>query len=67
MHGNASARRIYGTGSIIEYRGAWYGKWRDPSGRQIKRKLGAIRQPGSREGLTRKQAEVELRRKMRVS
>ena len=64
MQGNASARRSYGTGSIIEYRGAWYGKWRDASGRQVKRKLGAIRQAGSRDGLTRKQAEIELRRKM---
>jgi integrase len=56
-----SARRSYGTGSLFESRGAWYGKWRIGD-RQVKRKLGPIRQPGSRDGLTRKQAEAELRR-----
>jgi integrase len=56
-------RRFYGTGSIHEHRGAWYGKWR-VHGRQVKRKLGPIRKPGSRDGLTRKQAEARLRKLM---
>jgi integrase len=63
MQANANARRSYGTGSLFEYRGAWYGKWR-VGDRQVKRKIGHIRQPGSRDGLTRKQAEAELRRLM---
>lgn len=61
MQHKANSRRAYGTGSIHGYRGAWYGKWR-VGGKQVKRKLGAKRLPGSREGLTRKQAEAELRR-----
>jgi integrase len=54
-------RRSYGTGSLHEYRGCWYGKWRIGD-RQIKRKIGAKRKPGTRQGLTRKQAEARLRR-----
>jgi integrase len=56
-------KRSYGSGSLHPYRGAWYGKWRI-GGRQVKRRLGAIRAPGSRDGLTRPQAERELRRRM---
>lgn len=56
-------RRSYGTGSIVVRRGAYYGKWR-AGGRQVMRKLGPVRRPGSREGLTRKQAEAVLRRLM---
>lgn len=33
-------------------------------GRYVKRKLGEIRPQGTREGLTRKQAEAALRRQM---
>ena len=42
-------KRQYGTGSIFEKRNAWYDKWcvRD---RQVMRKLGPIRKPGTREG-----------------
>ncbi len=56
-------RRSYGTGSIVVRRGAYYGKWR-AGGRQVMRKLGPARRPGSRDGLTRKQAEAVLRRLM---
>jgi integrase len=56
-------RRSYGTGSIFTYRGSWYGQWW-VGGRQVKRKLGSKREPGSPDGLTRKQAEQELRRRM---
>src|SRR5215212_3223512 len=58
-----SHRRSYGTGSLLVRRGAWYGQWH-AGGRQVMRKLGAIRQAGSRDGLTKSQAERELRRKM---
>ena len=62
------ARRSYGTGALYVRRDArgratWYGKWR-AGGRQVKRRIGAVRQTGTREGLTRAQAERELRRKI---
>lgn len=61
-------RRSYGTGSLYIRRDAkgrrtWYGHWRS-SGRQFKRKIGPKRESGSREGLTRAQAEAQLRRVM---
>ncbi len=64
------ARRSYGTGSLFvrrdaRGRGTWYGVWR-VDGRRIKRTIGPKRPPGSREGLTRAQAERELRRRMDV-
>ena len=58
-----SAKRQYGTGTIFEKRNAWYGQWRVRS-RVITRKLGPIRTPGSRDGLTRKMAEARLRKLM---
>ena len=57
------AKRQYGTGSIFERRNAWYGQWRVRN-RLVTRKLGPVRRPGSREGLTRKMAEARLRRAM---
>jgi integrase len=56
-------KRRYGTGSVFESRNAWYGKWRVRD-RQVTRKLGPIRTPGSREGLTRTMAEARLRKLM---
>jgi integrase len=65
MQREVSRRRQYGTGSIFEERGSWYGQWRPaPGAKQIKRKLGPMRRPGSRDGLTRKQAEARLRQLM---
>ena len=43
--------------------GAFYGKWW-VNGRQVKRKLGPCREPGTRSGLTRSQAEARLRELM---
>lgn len=63
MRSERNARRSYGTGSLIEHSGAWYGQWR-VGGRLVKRKLGAKRKPGTRDGLTRTQAEARLRRMM---
>jgi integrase len=56
-------KRTYGSGSVVVHRGAWYGRWWIGN-RYVKRKLGEIRTPGTREGLTRKQAEMALRRLM---
>ncbi len=60
------ARRSYGTGSLYVRADAagceaWYGHWRS-NGRQVKRKVGIKRSEGDRDGLTRTQAEKELRR-----
>ena len=61
---NASARRPRGTASLIERNGAYFGKWRLPDGRQVKRKLGPVRTRGKADGLTRSQAEARLREVM---
>lgn len=63
-----NGRRSYGTGSLdarLDANGTetWYGRWRT-NGRQAKRAIGPKRAPGSRDGLTRPQAEAELRRLM---
>jgi integrase len=58
---NASARRRYGTGSIIPRDGNYYGKWR-VGGKQVMRQLGPIRRPGTRDGLTKTDAEAKLRK-----
>jgi integrase len=63
MQTHRSAKRAYGSGSIFEYRGSWYGKWW-LDGRQVKRKLGPKRTPGSADGLTKPQAEARLREAM---
>jgi integrase len=61
-------RRSYGTGSLYIHtdatgRESWYGRWR-AGGERIKRCIGPKREPGSRAGLTRAQAEHELRQLM---
>ena len=64
---DVAARRSYGTGSLLRPRRTaagretWYGQWR-ANGRQVKRRIGAKRADGARDGLTRTQAEAELRR-----
>ena len=59
----SGGKRRYGTGSIFEKRNAWYGQWRVRN-RTITGKLGPVRSPGSRDGLTRKMAEARLRKLM---
>ena len=61
-------RRSYGTGSLFEKtdkrgRVSYYGQWRHADV-QVKRKIGAKRVEGSREGLTKTQAEKELQKLM---
>ncbi|MCP9491606.1 MAG: hypothetical protein MSC31_17285 [Solirubrobacteraceae bacterium MAG38_C4-C5] len=62
----AMAKRSYGTGQLMvkrDTRGreSWYGRWR-MGRRRVNRKLGLKRVTGSREGLTRSQAERQLQR-----
>lgn len=63
-----AVRRPLGTGSLLVRRDrtgreTWYGKWR-VGNRQRMRALGPRREPGDSLGLTRRQAEEELRRLM---
>jgi integrase len=66
MHTASKQRRPRGTGSLISRRDragrtTYYGKfW--IGNRQVMRRLGPKREPGSRYGLTKAQAESELRR-----
>jgi integrase len=64
----AAKRRSYGTGSLIVRvdragREVWYGKWR-ANGRQVMRRIAPKRGGAAKDGLTRTQAEGELRRLM---
>jgi integrase len=63
MRPQGKTRRPYGTGTLHIKASNWYGRWR-VAGRRVNRKLGPVRSPGTRDGLTRPQAERELRRKM---
>jgi integrase len=68
MHNQSSPARPRGSGALIKHRhrsGAesWYGKWW-VGGRQVMRVLGPVRAPGSRIGLTTRQAEAALRTAM---
>jgi len=63
-----TGRRSYGTGSLFVHTDSndletWYGRWWVGSER-VKRKIGLKRKAGTREGLTRSQAEAELRRRI---
>ncbi len=64
MQHKANPRRAYGTGSVYTRGSKWYGRWYTPHGRRLTRVLGPIRPPGARDGLTRPQAERELRHRI---
>jgi hypothetical protein len=55
-------KRTAGAGHLYEKWGSYYGRWRTLDGRLLNRKVGRIRTPGTRDGLTRAQAEREFRR-----
>ena len=57
------SKRSYGTGSLFVKGGKWYGRWW-AGNQRVKRALGPVRKPGSREGLTRSQAERLMRQRM---
>ena len=56
-------RRPRGTGAVFQKGDRWYGQWY-LRGRLVKRSLGPVRVAGSRDGLTRTQAEARLRELM---
>jgi integrase len=47
---------------LYEKWGSYYGRWRTSDGRLLNRKVGPVRTPGERDGLTRIQAERQFRR-----
>ena len=64
-----TARRPYGTGSLLTVTASdgtrtYYAKFRDASGRQVKRRIGLVRTPHEPDGLTKAQAETRLRELM---
>lgn len=63
MPSQRSGRRPYGTGCLLSRSLCWYGQFR-VGGRLVKRRLGRQRSAEFPDGLTRKQAERELRRVM---
>jgi integrase len=63
MQSDRRARRTYGTGGVIVRRGSYFGKWR-VGDRQVMRKLGPVRKVGTSTGLTKAQAEAQLRKLM---
>jgi integrase len=68
MQPHDNPRRSYGAGSLWERtdkagRVSWYGKWH-ANGVQVKRRIGPKRRPGESGGLTKRQAEADLRRMM---
>ena len=58
----AMPKRGYGTGSLYEKSGSYYGRWRTATVGYLNRKVGAVRTPASSEGLTRSQAERQFRK-----
>jgi integrase len=58
------SKRGYGSGALYVRGGVWYGRWYAGPDARPQRAIGEVRQPGSRDGLTRSQAERELRRIM---
>lgn len=65
----ADSTRKYGTGSLTIREGkrgqTWYGQWWSNGGK-VSRAIGPVRKPGSKDGLTEKMAETELRRLMQT-
>lgn len=56
-------RRAYGSGSLRDVDGTWFGWWR-VDGRQVKRKVGPVRTRSRADGMTKAQAEQRLRELM---
>ncbi|HWV85039.1 MAG TPA: tyrosine-type recombinase/integrase [Capillimicrobium sp.] len=63
MQAQRKPRRAYGSGSLTERNGSWYGAWR-LNGKQVSRKVGPVRTRGNADGMTRAQAEARLRELM---
>jgi integrase len=52
--------RAYGSGSIRELGGTYYGRWY-VDGSRVEKVIGPIRKPGTKDGLTKAMAEARLR------
>ena len=65
MSNRNPSRRSYGTGRLYIKSGAYYGRWWI-DGRRVNRKLGKVRERGSREGLTKREAEAAMRRQIEL-
>jgi integrase len=63
MQKKRSDKRAYGTGSVTPKGGSWQGVWW-VDGKRVKRSLGRIKQQGSPDGISRKEAEARLRERM---
>jgi hypothetical protein len=50
-------RRANGAGSLYIKHGSYYGRWVTADGGHVNRRLGPVRRPGTRQGLTHTQAE----------
>lgn len=57
MQGKNRSRR--GTGHLYQKDDRWYGQWY-VRGRRVKRSLGPVRQPGTSNGLTKRQAQARM-------
>jgi len=60
-----ATRRNYGTGRLYVKQGSWFGRWWI-DGHRVNRKLGKVREPGSHDGLTKREAEAAMRRMIGV-
>ena len=60
----ARTKRANGAGTVYIKNGSYYGRWITVEGGRTNRKLGRVRQPGTRDGITRTQAEKRLRELM---
>jgi len=58
-----TSRRVRNTGSLRIIGDHWYGRWY-VGRKRIERALGPVRRPGTREGLTRSQADAKMRKLM---
>jgi integrase len=63
MQHKRNSPRPYGSGTLYQKSGAWYGRWTTDD-RRMNRRLGPVRTPGERDGLTRSQAERQLRQQI---
>ena len=60
----ARTKRANGAGTVYIKNGSYYGRWITVEGGRTNRRLGRVRQPGTRDGITRTQAEKRLRELM---
>lgn len=58
----AERRRAYGTGELAVKGPSWIASWYTPEGRKMRRKVGLARSEAHPEGLTKTEAERQLRR-----